>query len=66
MFTGRKSVCKASDIPRSIKQHLSAVIEDDELVSGIESTITDLTGNRIKVLREGIISLQVVNNMLSN
>ncbi|AAW71226.1 Putative translation factor, SUA5 [Wolbachia endosymbiont strain TRS of Brugia malayi] len=62
--SGEKSVCKASDIPQSIKQHLSAVIEGDELVSGIESTITDLTGNRIKFLREGIISLQVVNNML--
>ncbi|MDM8335701.1 L-threonylcarbamoyladenylate synthase [Wolbachia pipientis] len=64
--SGEKSACKASNIPRSIKQHLSVVVEDDELVSGIESTIIDLTGNKIKVLREGEVSLQMVNNMLSD
>ncbi|NUY39331.1 threonylcarbamoyl-AMP synthase [Wolbachia endosymbiont of Litomosoides brasiliensis] len=64
--SGEKSVCKASDIPQPIKQHLSAVIEDDELVSSIESTIIDLTGDKVKVLREGTISLQAVNNMLSD
>ncbi|WP_395463058.1 L-threonylcarbamoyladenylate synthase [Wolbachia endosymbiont of Cantharis cryptica] len=63
--SGEKSVCKADDIPQSIKQHLSAVIKNDELVSGIESTIIDLTGDKIKVLREGAVSLQAVNNMLS-
>lgn len=31
-ISGEKSICKARDIPQSIKQHLSAVIEDDELV----------------------------------
>lgn len=65
-ISGKKSVCKANDIPQSIKQHLSVVIEDDELVSGIESTIIDLTEDRIKVLREGAISLQTVNNAFSN
>ncbi|MGL9719036.1 MAG: L-threonylcarbamoyladenylate synthase [Wolbachia sp.] len=59
-ISGEKSVYKASDIPQSIKQHLSAVIEDDKLVSGIESTVIDLTGNKIKVLREGAVSLQVI------
>lgn len=65
-ISGKKSVCKADDIPQSIKQHLSVVIEDDELVSGIESTIIDLTEDKIKVLREGAISLQTVNNAFSN
>ncbi|WP_265037020.1 L-threonylcarbamoyladenylate synthase [Wolbachia endosymbiont (group A) of Anomoia purmunda] len=65
-ISGEKSVCKANDIPQSIKQHLSVVIEDDELVSGIESTIIDLTEDKIKVLREGAISLQTVNNAFSN
>lgn len=65
-ISGEKSVCKADDIPQSIKQHLSAVIEDDELVSGIESTIIDLTEDKIKVLREGAILLQTVNNAFSN
>ncbi|MDG7053269.1 MAG: threonylcarbamoyl-AMP synthase [Wolbachia endosymbiont of Alcedoecus sp.] len=59
-ISGEKSVYKASDIPQSIKQHLSAVIEDDKLVSGIESTVIDLTGDKIKVLREGAVSLQVM------
>ncbi|WP_374698634.1 L-threonylcarbamoyladenylate synthase [Wolbachia endosymbiont (group B) of Limnophora tigrina] len=65
-ISGKKSVCKADDIPQSIKQHLSAVIEDDELVSGIESTIIDLTEDKIKFLREGAILLQTVNNAFSN
>ncbi|WP_353270022.1 L-threonylcarbamoyladenylate synthase [Wolbachia endosymbiont (group A) of Myopa testacea] len=65
-ISGEKSVCKVDDIPQSIKQHLSAVIEDDELVSGIESTIIDLTENKIKVLREGAILLQTVTNAFSN
>lgn len=65
-ISGEKSVCKADNIPQSIKQHLSAVIEDDELVSGIESTIIDLTEDKIKVLREGAILLQTVNNAFSN
>ncbi|MFP3017136.1 MAG: L-threonylcarbamoyladenylate synthase [Wolbachia sp.] len=65
-ISGEKSVCKADDIPQSIKQHLSVVIEDDELVSGIESTIIDLTEDKIKVLREGAILLQTVNNAFSN
>ncbi|MDG7055633.1 MAG: threonylcarbamoyl-AMP synthase [Wolbachia endosymbiont of Menacanthus eurysternus] len=59
-ISGEKSVYKASDIPQSIKQHLSAVVEDDKLVSGIESTVIDLTGDKIKVLREGAVSLQVM------
>ncbi|WP_047759344.1 L-threonylcarbamoyladenylate synthase [Wolbachia endosymbiont of Armadillidium vulgare] len=65
-ISGEKSICKASDIPQSIKQHLSAVIEDDELVFGIESTIIDLTGDKVKVLRKGKISLQTINNAFSN
>ncbi|APR98781.1 L-threonylcarbamoyladenylate synthase [Wolbachia endosymbiont of Folsomia candida] len=63
-ISGKKSICKAGDIPQSIKQHLSAVIESDELVSGIESTIVDLTGDKIKILREGAISLQAVDESL--
>jgi tRNA threonylcarbamoyl adenosine modification protein (Sua5/YciO/YrdC/YwlC family) len=53
-ISGEKSVCKASDIPQSVKQHLSVVIEDDKLVSGIESTVIDLTGDKIKILRAGV------------
>ncbi len=59
-ISGEKSVYKASDIPQSIKQNLSAVIEDDKLVSGIESTVIDLTGDKIKILRGGAVSLQVI------
>lgn len=59
-ISGEKSVCKASDMPQSIKQHLSVVVEDDKLVSGIESTVVDLTGDKIKILRAGAVSLQVI------
>ena len=59
-ISGEKSVYKASDIPQSIKQHLSAVVEDDKLVSGIGSTVVDLTGDKIKILRGGAVSLQVI------
>ncbi|MCP9260507.1 Sua5/YciO/YrdC/YwlC family protein [Dirofilaria immitis] len=45
---GERGVCRTSDIPKPIKQHLSAVAEDDKLVSGVESTIVDLTQDKIK------------------
>ncbi|WP_223158786.1 L-threonylcarbamoyladenylate synthase [Wolbachia endosymbiont of Pentalonia nigronervosa] len=60
-ISGERSVCRANDIPQSIKQHLSCIIEDDKLVSGIESTIVDLTTDEIKVLREGS---QAINNAI--
>ncbi|MDR3132165.1 MAG: threonylcarbamoyl-AMP synthase [Rickettsiales bacterium] len=59
-ISGEKSIYKASDMPQSIKQHLSVVVEDDKLVSGIESTVVDLTGDKIKILRAGAVSLQVI------
>ncbi|MDN5247870.1 MAG: L-threonylcarbamoyladenylate synthase [Wolbachia endosymbiont of Tyrophagus putrescentiae] len=52
-ISGEKSACKASDIPQSIKQYLFSIIEDDELVSGVESTIVDLTTDQPKILRKG-------------
>lgn len=61
--SGEKSIYKANDIPQSIKQRLSAVIEGDKLVSGIESSVIDLTGDEITILREGAISLQALNNI---
>ncbi|WP_341808688.1 L-threonylcarbamoyladenylate synthase [Wolbachia endosymbiont (group E) of Neria commutata] len=64
--SGEKSVSKVEDIPESIKQHLSAVFEYDESVSGVESTIVDLTGDKIKVLREGTVSIQALNKALSS
>lgn len=64
--SGEKSVSKVEDIPKSIKQHLSAVFEYDESVSGVESTIVDLTGDKIKVLREGAVSIQTLNKALSS
>ncbi|WP_168464123.1 L-threonylcarbamoyladenylate synthase [Wolbachia endosymbiont of Ctenocephalides felis wCfeT] len=63
-ISGEKSVCRAGDIPQDIRQHLSAVIEDDELVSGMESTIIDLTKDEIRIIRKGKISLQTINNVL--
>lgn len=56
-----KSACRAIDIPQSIQQNISFIIEDDKLVSGIESTIVDLTTDKVKVLRKGS---QTINNAL--
>ncbi|KAM3720930.1 Intraflagellar transport protein [Dirofilaria immitis] len=47
-YKWERGVCRTSDIPKPIKQHLSAVAEDDKLVSGVESTIVDLTQDKIK------------------
>ncbi len=62
-ISGEQGAYKASGIPKSIKQHLSAVAEDDKLVSGIESTIIDLTQDKIEVIREGMISLQMISEI---
>ncbi|WFW29997.1 MAG: threonylcarbamoyl-AMP synthase [Wolbachia endosymbiont of Menacanthus eurysternus] len=59
-ISGEKSVCKANDIPKPFKQYLSVIFEDDKLVSGMESTVIDLTGDNIKILRYGKVAFQVM------
>ena len=54
-ISGEKNACRADDITQSIKQHLSCIIEDDQLVSGVESTIVDLTTDEIKIVRQGYL-----------
>ncbi|UWI83017.1 L-threonylcarbamoyladenylate synthase [Wolbachia endosymbiont of Howardula sp.] len=61
-MSGTASVYTANTIPKCIKQYLSIVIEDDRLVSGIDSTIIDLTGSEIKIVRQGAISLQDIRD----
>ncbi|MBV0899479.1 MAG: threonylcarbamoyl-AMP synthase [Wolbachia endosymbiont of Fragariocoptes setiger] len=56
-ISGEKSASRVRDIPKSIKQHISSIIEDDKSVSGIESTILDLTTDEIKVIRKGLQSI---------
>ncbi|WP_333023639.1 L-threonylcarbamoyladenylate synthase [Wolbachia endosymbiont of Pentidionis agamae] len=66
-ISGGKSICKISNIPKSIKKYLSVIIDDDNLVSGIESTVLDLTlENKINILRQGAISKEVIENALSH
>ncbi|MDG7056318.1 MAG: threonylcarbamoyl-AMP synthase [Wolbachia endosymbiont of Meromenopon meropis] len=65
-ISGEKSIYRARNIPQCIKHHLSAIIRDDNLVSGIESTVIDLTGDEIKILRNGIASLQIMSFRAKN
>ncbi|MGN7619093.1 MAG: L-threonylcarbamoyladenylate synthase [Ehrlichia sp.] len=53
-ISGQPNVISSHKIPESIKRNISAVIEDDRLVNGTESTVVDLTS--YKILRAGAIT----------
>lgn len=55
-ISGEKSASRACDIPHDIKKEASIIIEDDKLITGIESTIVDLTTDEISILRKGKVT----------
>ncbi|WP_232295887.1 L-threonylcarbamoyladenylate synthase [Candidatus Neoehrlichia procyonis] len=61
---GAHSVSKASNIPDAIKKNISIIVKDDTLVSGLESTVIDLTS--YKILRQGIVSDQEIYNIFQS
>ncbi|OEY86942.1 threonylcarbamoyl-AMP synthase [Wolbachia pipientis] len=54
-ISGKKSACTINEIPQTIKQHLSVIIEDDKLVHGMESAVIDLTTDQVRILRKGYV-----------
>ncbi|AHX04390.1 L-threonylcarbamoyladenylate synthase [Ehrlichia japonica] len=63
-ISGQPSVTALHQVQETIKQHISVIIEDDNLVKGIESTVIDLTSH--KILREGAVSKKKIQDIIQN
>lgn len=57
-FSSQKSACSIKEIPEEIKSKVDIVIDDvEEKISGISSTLIDLSHDNIKILRQGEINV---------
>ncbi|MGN7678955.1 MAG: L-threonylcarbamoyladenylate synthase [Anaplasma sp.] len=62
--SGMPGVGKAAEIPQEIRDHVTALIEDDSAVSGVCSTVLDVKTR--EVLRVGMISEQEIADVLQS
>jgi L-threonylcarbamoyladenylate synthase len=58
-FSSQQSISKADDIPKEILGGVDIIIADDQGVSGVSSTIIDLSSGDIKILRQGEIRINL-------
>jgi L-threonylcarbamoyladenylate synthase len=63
-LSGRPSPQKAQEVFSQLGSTVDMIIEDDEDVSGIESTIVDVSTDIIKIVRKGAISTEVIEDIL--
>ena len=55
-ISGEPSPIKFSEVSKKIKSRVDLIVEDNSPLVGIESTIIDLSGRKIKILRNGAIT----------
>jgi L-threonylcarbamoyladenylate synthase len=63
-LTGQPSPQTALDVLADLDGQIAAVLIDDASISGIDSTIVDLTGDTPKILRQGAITLEEINEVI--
>ena len=61
--SGEKPAFNSDEVKQIFKDELDCIVEG-KCVGGLPSTIVDLTGSEIKILREGPISKDMINNVL--
>lgn len=59
-LTGNPSPKTAQDVLRDLDGQIAAILADDESISGIDSTIVDLTGKTPIILRQGALTLEEI------
>ncbi len=59
-ISGQKSAKAVKNIPLSIIQAVALVLDSGNCPLSVESTIVDMTGRLVKILREGCISRQEI------
>jgi L-threonylcarbamoyladenylate synthase len=63
-LSGRPSPQKAEEVFSQLGSMVDMIIEDDEDVSGIESTIVDVSTDIIRIVRKGAIPAEVIEDIL--
>jgi L-threonylcarbamoyladenylate synthase len=63
-LSGRPSPKKAEEVLAQLGNTVDMIIEDDEDVSGIESTIVDTSTSVIKIIRKGAIPVEDIENII--
>lgn len=56
----KKNPVKLEDIDERILQKVDLIVEFEEELNGVESTIIDTTGSEIKLIREGAVSFDSI------
>jgi tRNA threonylcarbamoyl adenosine modification protein (Sua5/YciO/YrdC/YwlC family) len=54
-LSGQPAAISIKDIDKEILSKIDYIIEDDNSLSGIASTIIDLTGKKLSILRQGLV-----------
>ncbi|WP_371863822.1 L-threonylcarbamoyladenylate synthase [Lactococcus insecticola] len=65
-LTGHPSPKTAQDVLRDLDGQIAAILTDDAAISGCDSTIVSLTGSRPEILRQGVITLEEINEVIKN
>ena len=64
-ISGEKSLTKAQDVFKSLSGRIDAVLDCGKCKIGIESTVIDITTQKPCILRQGYISKQQIENVLT-
>ena len=63
-LSGRRSSVTAADVREDLDGKIDMVIDGGECSIGISSTVLDLTGDEPKILREGVITAEMIEEVL--
>ena len=63
-LTGNPSPKTADDVLHDLNGLIAAVLKDDAHISGVDSTIIDLTGEMPTILRQGALTLSQINEVI--
>ena len=62
-ISGEKPLDNISDIKKKFNNLLSAIIKPNKIIDGIASTVITFDNNKIKLLREGKLTLEYLNSV---
>jgi tRNA threonylcarbamoyl adenosine modification protein (Sua5/YciO/YrdC/YwlC family) len=65
-FSGEASATTIAEIPVGIIKSVDLIIDSGTCPLSIESTVVDMTGRQVKILREGCISRQEIEKAVEN
>ena len=65
-LTGNPSPKTAQDVMSDLSGQIAAVLKADESISGIDSTIVDLTGELPTILRQGALTLSEIYEVIKD